>query len=426
MTKEFFFKKLIARQKLTGIVIILFIGFYSTTVYGALAGGRPNAFSEGNNAFAGVVNPANAVWIPDRLDVGAFWVNQKSSINNTDNNPIFPPGRTYFTYKSRNILTTDFAIQRHFNLKIGPQTYDSSLTLATYTMPEHTRLRTKYPLPSSGTTPVINRNKINVVSAVFSFKLNDSHSFGLSIDGYYFSHLRNGFQNSDNPVRSVSPGNVTNNGYDHSSGVGCSIGWRWNISKRLKFGMAWIKKTYCGQYKKYQGYEPHHAKNYIPHTVGAGFSYAFTKRLLGRVDVLWFNFGGLPGANNNILSDGSLNLNKRGANNSPGPGLQDATFINVGLGYKFNSILSLGSGFSHRIRRNKGSNFISHTYQLQTIYDLLSIGANFKYKKNDVYLVFSYGFKNKTNGLMPLQLGGGRFSGEKQTTSLSISWGYLY
>ncbi len=399
----------------------------SASAYGVLAGGRPNAFSEGNNAFAGVVNPANAVWIADRFDVGAFWVHQKSSLNNPDNNPFFLPGKTSFTYRSSNLFTADVAIHKQVKLKAASKSFDGSFSLAAYTVPTFVKLGTKKPIPISGTTPMRLLNKTNVISAVFSLKLNASHSLGFTIDYLYFSHRRSGFQNTDNSRRSVSPGHVTNKGMDHSNGIGFSVGWRWNITERLNFGAAWVRKSFCGQYRKYRGFEPHHAKNYIPQTVGAGFSYRFTSRLAGRLEVLWSNLGNLPNSNNNVLPDGRLNLNKRGSNKSPGSGLNDATFINIGMGYRLNSMLSLGAGLSHRIKlARKTSNILSHTYRLQTIYDTLSLGGNFIYKKHELFLVFSHGFRNKVSGFLPIELGGERFSGEKQNTSFSISWGYKY
>lgn len=408
------------------ICFISIFGLYATAVYGALAGGRPNAYSEGNNAFAGAVNPANAVWISDRFDIGTYWVHQRSSLNNYDNNLLLPPGKTDLTYKEKNLFTNDIAIHKHIGLRLGSNAFDSSFSLAAYTMPTHVKLRTKDPIPLSGTTPIFLLNRTDVISAVFSFKLNTHHSVGFGIDYFYFSHNREGYQNADNPVRSVSPGNVTNRGTDHSNGIGCSLGWRWNINKRLKFGAAWAKKNYCGHYRKYQGYEPQHAKNNTPQTLGAGFSYTFTSRIAGRLEMIWSNLSNLPGANNNILPDGSLNLNKRGSENSPGPGLQDATYINMGMGYKCNAMLSIGTGLSHRIKLPKNSNILSHTYTLQTIYDILTLGANLKYAKHDIYLVFSYGVKNKVSGFIPVELGGGQLIGEKQMTSLSLSWGYMY
>lgn len=393
------------------------------TADGALAGGRPNAISEGQNAFAGVVNPANAVWIADRFDVGVFLVHQKSSLTNEDNNPFFPPGKIGLTHHSKYLFSPDCAIHKRFNLK----GHDASLSLAAYSTPSQIKLRTKQPLPLSGTTPLFVTNKTEVLSAVFSFKIASGHSLGFSIDYFYFSHRRNGFQNSDNPLRSVSPGHVTNNGVDHSSGIGFSLGWRWNITENLKFGLAWIKKSYCGQYRKYRGYEPHHAKNYIPQTVGAGFSYRFTPKLAGRLEVLWVNLGNLPGANNNVLSNGQLNFNKRGSKKSPGPGLQDATYINLGIGYQLNEMLSLGVSYSHRIKlKRKHSTILSRTYILQTNYDILALGADFRYKKHNLFFIYSYSFKNRSSGLMPIEVGGGHFTGRKQQTSFSFSWGYLY
>lgn len=408
------------------LLILSQFGLYASA-YGALAGGRPNAFSEGQNAFAGVVNPANAVWLADRFDIGAFWVHQKSNLTNHENNPLFPPGNLDLTHRSSNLFTADAAIHRRVKLKICSKEYDSSISLAAFSLPSYTKLRSKIPIPFAGNTPLRICYKTDVISAVFSLKLNAWHSIGFSMDYLYLSHRRDGYQNSDNPLRSVSPGHVTNNGIDHSHGIGFSIGWRWKITKDLDFGTAWSIKSYCGQFRKYRGFEPHHADNYTPHSVGAGFSYQFTSKLAGNFQVVWSNLGSLPYANNNVLPDGSLNLHKRGSNKSPGPGLNDATYFNIGIGYQLNAMLSVGASYSHRIKLPRKSPLIlSHTYMIQTIYDIISLGANFNYQKHSLFLVTSYGFRNSVSGLMPLELGGGRFTGGKQNTSLSISWGYQY
>ena len=408
-------------------LLTFFLFVLHASAYGTLAGGRPNAISEGQNAFAGVINPANTVWIPNRIDIGTYWVHQKSSVSNKDNNPYFPPGKTSYTHHCQNLFTVDAAFHKHFEFCLGGRQFDSSFTLATYTMPSFVKLRTKDPIRLSGTTPTCIYNRTNVISGVYSLKLNEYHSIGVSIDYLNYSHKRNGFQNADNPIRSVSPGNVTNNGFDHSSGIGGGIGWRWNITKKLTFGATWTRKSYCGQYRRYRGYEPHHAKNYHPQNAGAGFSYKFTPRLAGRIEVLWMQLGNLPGANNSVLPDGSLNRNKRGSTKSPGPGLNDATYINMGMGYKVNTMLSIGAGYSHRVKLNKrNSNFISHTYMLQTIYNTLSLGANFRRDNHDLFFSFTYGFRNRVSGYMPEILGGGRFVGQKQNISCSLSWGYIY
>lgn len=390
----------------------------SHTAYGMVAGGRPNSISGGHNAFAGVVNPANAVWIKDRFDLGAFIIHQKSTLNNQDNNPLFNPGKVNQTYKARYITTTDAAIHKQLILN----GYECSFSLATYTTPGYLKVRTKEPVPIIGITPVRLESKTQAVSAIFSWKLNESHSIGFSLDYFYLSHLRKGFQRADNPIRSVSPGHVTNNGIDHSEGLGLTLGWRWNISKSLVFGLAFIKKSHVGQFRRYRGYEPHHANNYIPETIGGGFTYKFTEKLAGRLEVLWTGFGSLPNANNSILPNGQLNRNKRGSNQSPGSGLQDATLINLGLGYKVNENLSLGSGLSHRIKlRRKSPYIISRSYTRQIFYDLITFGVNYNYCSNDFFLTLSHGFDNHQSGYMPEQIGGGKFSSMKKYNALSFA-----
>lgn len=408
-----------------GLTIMLFfaLNLMTSAAYGMLAGGRPNSISGGHNAFAGVVNPANAVWIKDRFDIGIFLVHQKSFLKNRNDNPFFPPGKINQTYKVNNITTADAAIHKRFKIK----KYECSISLATYTTPGYVKLRTKTPILLTGNTPIFIKNRTQVVSSIVSLKLNEQHSIGFSLDYFYLSHRRDGFQRADNPLRSVSPGHVTNNGMDHSSGLGLSLGWRWNITKCLTFGLAFVKKNYVGQFRKYRGYEPHHAKNYIPETIGAGFTYHFTKKIAGRLEFLWTDYGNLPNANNTILPNGKLNTHKRGSNKSSGSGLQDATFINLGLGYQLNSMLSLGAGLSHRIKLPRKSPYIiSRSYIRQTTYDLVTFGVNFNYHHHDFFLTLSHGFDNRQSGYMPQELGGGKFNSKKCYDSLSIAWGYLF
>jgi len=392
-------------------------------VYGMVAGGRPNAISGGHNAFAGIVNPANAVWIKDRFDIGMFLVHQKLTLNNKNNNPLFNPGKINLTYRTEYLFTGDAAIHKRGKIK----GYECSFSLAAYTTPAYIKLRTKKPLPLVGETPIHLTDKTQVISSIFSLKVDENHSIGISLDYFYLSHLRDGFQNSDNPQRSVSPGHVTNKGKDHSHGLGLTLGWRWNITKSLTFGLAFIKKAYVGQYRKYRGFEPHHARNYIPETIGCGFTYLFTEKVAGRLEMLWTHSGNLPNSNNTLLPNGKLNTSKRGSNKSPGNGMQDATFISLGLGYKVNDMLALGAGYSHRIRLSRKSPYIiSRTYILQTIYDVATIGINYNYRSHDFFLTLSHGFENHQSGYMPEQLGGGKFTSKKSYNSLSLSWGYLY
>jgi long-chain fatty acid transport protein len=270
------------------------------------------------------------------------------------------------------------------------------------------------------------RKRTQVLSGIFSCKLNQNHSLGLSLDYFFLSYNRGGNQNADNLIRSVSPGNVTNNGTDHSSGFGISLGWHWKITQALAFGLAWIKKSYVGQFKKYQGFEPHQARNYIPHSIGGGFEYLFSPKIKGRLECLWIHYAGLPGANSAILPNGELNRNKRGSNKSPGPGLQDATFINLGAGYLLTKDLAMGIGFSHRIKPSGQPNILAHTYKFQTIFDQITFGTNYKYKKHDFFLTLSRGFKNKVQGSLPAELGGGRLAAERSIYAAFFSWGYLY
>lgn len=406
---------------------ILLLLSISSTALAMLAGGRPNTFSEGNNAFAGVVNPANAVWLTDRFDIGAYYVHQKSSLTNRDNNPLFPKGKLDLSYGTKNLFTTDFAFLKLFKVPFSSKTFESSVTLAGYTVPGSLKVGTKNPLPFAGTTPILVSNKTEVISAIFSIKLNQSHSFGVSVDFLRLSHLRNGFQNSDNPLQSVSPGHVTNNGTDRANGVGCSVGWRWNITKALSFGAAYVKKCDCGHFSKYRGFEPKHAKCGVARTLGGGFTYRFGGKFAARAETLWTNLADSSGANGSISQDGRLNPHKKGSKNAPGPGLQDALFINLGVGAKLHDMFVMGIGYSHRMKWARNSPyFFAQSYAQQTIFDILSLGSMLIYKRHELFLVYSYGFKNEVSGIVPETLGGGTLHSQKRNMTFSASWGYKF
>lgn len=111
--------------------LLIILSLMSNIAYAMVAGGRPNSISGGHNAFAGVVNPANAVWIKDRFDIGTFIVHQKSTLNNQDNNPLFNPGTVNQTYKARYIITADAAFHKQLLIR----GCECSFSLATYTTP---------------------------------------------------------------------------------------------------------------------------------------------------------------------------------------------------------------------------------------------------------------------------------------------------
>ena len=226
---------------------------------------------------------------------------------------------------------------------------------------------------------------------------------------------------------SVSPGNVTNRGKDRSSGVGWSLGWRWKAHPKLAFGLVFSKKNYVGQYRKYRGYEPDHAKNFMPMTLGGGVTYQFSKKLAGRLELLWSQLGALPNANNTLDSDGKFNLHKKGSKESSGPGLQNSTYLNMGLGYAPFTGCAFGIGFSHRFKHARHSPYlISHGYMRQVVYDLITLGANVRSGSHDWFISLSHGLPNHQSGKMPYAIGGGKFSSVKHYDTCSLAWGYIY
>ncbi|WP_038143341.1 OmpP1/FadL family transporter [Thioclava atlantica] len=77
----------------------------------------------------------------------------------------------------------------------------------------------------------------------------------------------------DNSTYSVSPGNVTNNGYDYSTGVGLRAGLKYEINPRLSVGLAGQTRFHMSKLDKYAGLFENYGSFDIPASVSAGVAF---------------------------------------------------------------------------------------------------------------------------------------------------------
>ena len=87
-----------------------------------------------------------------------------------------------------------------------------------------------------------------IIAPTAAYKLNQNHSIGISPLFAYQRFKVDGLQ-AFTPISSAMP-NVTNQGYDHSTGWGVRVGWMGKVSDTVTLGAAYASKMKMSEFDK--------------------------------------------------------------------------------------------------------------------------------------------------------------------------------
>ncbi len=144
-----------------------------------------------------------------------------------------------------------------------------------------------------------------MIAPYVSWQFVKGHSVGVTPVIAYQRFKAEGLQVFDNPVFSTSPGNVTNNGYDDSWGVGVRVGYMGQLTDWLAIGGAWQSKISMGNFDKYKGLFAQQGGFDIPSTFTVGIGVRPVKELLFAVDYQRIYYDDAPSVNNPSANIGS-------------------------------------------------------------------------------------------------------------------------
>ena len=181
-------------------------------------------------------NPAGLPDVGDRLDVEVAWVRDNGDATLT-NDFLTPKGEEHYSKSYNGMRTTSiYPVNIGFNknwdigcsdwkLSTGAILYNRAYQKTTYKDVILIADPTPVPVPLFGTTKPGLEYLNDTVSAVFGVQWCDAHTLSVSVD-FQVERLKvNGLQNFANPYLSIAPNDVTNKGYDWSTGWGATIGY---------------------------------------------------------------------------------------------------------------------------------------------------------------------------------------------------------
>lgn len=334
------------------------------------------ATATASDTFGGANNPASMVWVGNRVDFGVDLFSPRREVSRQGSNGLNSPAGQYDG--SSKSGSEFFAIPEFgYNKMISP---DMSFGVSVY---GNGGMNTDYgyglkggaaapafaPTCAGASSNILfGCGKLGVdlmqliVAPTASFKLNANNSVGVSPLIIYQRFKVDGLQafNDTLPMGpggtfTSSQGNVTNKGYDNSTGVGVRLGWMGRLSDTVTLGAAYSPRINMSPFSKYRGLFAEKGDFDIPENFNIGIAVKTTPQLTVAFDVQQINYSRVKAIANgvsNSLASMALGAypvapNRLGDANGSGFAWRDQTVYKLGFEYQQSRDLMLRAGYNY-------------------------------------------------------------------------------
>jgi long-chain fatty acid transport protein len=240
-----------------------------------------------------------------------------------------------------------------------------------------------------------------VVAPTLAWRFQPDHSIGISPLFAYQRFKAEGLQAFAG--LSTSPGDVTNRGYDSSTGWGVRVGYYGQITPQLAIGATYQSKISMGKFDKYKGLFADSGGFDIPSNWGLGVAFKPMPTWLLALDYERINYSDVKSVNNSsnlILQCAGGNASAcLGGSNGAGFGWQDVDVIKIGVQYELNAQWTLRAGYNHSDNPIRASDVTINILAPGVIRDHATAGATWKWDaQNELSTAFMYAFNNSVQG----------------------------
>ncbi len=393
---------------------------YFSDGYGMKAKGMAGvSIAQPQDTLAAANNPAGMVLQGDRLDVGVDWFRPIRTSTITGNGGGAAVNGSYDANDKKNFFIPEFGYNKMLNqdMSVGVSVYGNGGMNTSYTKP----------IPLFGTTNAgIDLSQL-FIAPTFSMKVNQSNSIGIAVNFAYQRFQATGLQNFK--AASSSPNNLTDNGYDSSTGWGVKLGWIGQITPDLSFGVAYQSKTSMGKFDKYKGLFAEQGGFDIPENYGAGFAWKVMPAWTVSGDIKQIQYSKVAAVGNLVDCLTITGTCQLGANNGAGFGWNNMTVYKLGVSYQQSQNLTLRAGYSYGKQAIPSSQTMFNMLAPAVNNDHVTLGATWTLaNKSEVTVAYMHAFNNTVSGSksIPAAYGGGNANLAMYQDSLGVAYGVKF
>jgi long-chain fatty acid transport protein len=423
-------------MKLNKILVSLFAaGIVATPLAHATNGYFPLAFGAKNEAMGGASialpldsiaaanNPAGMVMVGDRIDFQLTWFKPDRSAEIANSGGL--PNGTYDGNGRSNFFIPDFG----YNKMIKP---DMSVGVSVF---GNGGMNTQYSnnpfggFPGGGGNLGINLSQL-FVAPTWAMKINPTNSVGVAVNLAYQMFSATGLGAFDNANFSTSPGSVTDNGTDTSTGYGLRVGWTGEITPDVTLGATYQTKTKMSKFDMYKGLFAEQGGFDIPSKYGIGIAFKAKPETTVAFDIERINYSDVPSVSNPFtdlpVTAGGTGTSF-GASDGPGFGWQNINVYKLGVSHAYNSNFTARAGYDHCDQPIPNSQTLLNIVAPGVVQDHLTLGGTWTLAdKSEITVAYVHAFKKTVNGSgsIPSGLGLGESNLTMSEDSIGIAYGW--
>lgn len=316
---------------------------YFSHGYGMKSKGMAGAsITRTDDTFGGANNPAQMVFVGDRLDAGLDWFSPDRDVERSG--AAIAPLNGKVTSGQKNFFIPEFGYNRMISsdMSLGVTVYGNGGMNTAFKQGAYQCPNARFQFGPANA--LCGSGKLGVdlsqllIAPTLAWKFTEGHSLGVSpLFGYQRFKIE-GAQLFGQ--LSGSPGNVSNNGYSSSTGYGVRIGYLGHIGDGFRIGASYGSRMRMGEFDKYKGLFAEQGGFDLPAHYAVGVGFQPTKELLVLLDFKRILYSSVKAIGNRSSNQAPL-----GSSGGPGFGWQDTDVVKLGVEYAVDKSLTLRAGF---------------------------------------------------------------------------------
>jgi long-chain fatty acid transport protein len=368
------------------------------------------------DSLAAAANPAGMAFVGNRADLGVDWFAPDRGAEIVGN-PML--SGSFDGSDTKSFLIPELGYNRVINpnVTLGVSVYGNGGMNTDYA-------RSPF-APLGGTNPAgVDLMQLFVAPTV-TWR-SGGHAFGASLNLAYQRFEANGIP-PPFAMFSADPANMTNRGYDDSTGWGVRVGWTGQLTPALTLGATYQTKTRMGKFDKYRGLFANAGEFDIPENYGAGVAFKVSPALTIAADVVRINYSDIPAVGNPI--DCLFTGCQLGGPDGAGFGWRNTTVYKIGASYAWSQTLTLRGGFVTLKQPIPESQTLFNILAPGVVEDHLTLGATWQLSpRSELSFAYMHAFENEVNGRgsIPPGFGGGEANLRMDQNALGVAWGWKY